>query len=177
MTSTSISNVIIHKDGYFHSKEIEDLKRFANKDRTIVPVSIVTGFVPRLFSSIGNYSLPWAGLVFVLSDMDFLMTTTLLPPSYVPEHRGWPNPILIHIHEETLQQPFTSQQKLAILYQIWSFTRANFNSQIPLRKPISVHYSNRISTFLRKAGDRSPAYFKNFKGRKNRIGYNPRIFL
>lgn len=172
-----LKNIIIHKDGDFHQKEIQDLKNLSEQGRRIVPISIISGFVPRLFSSFRKFNLPPVGAVFVLSDIDFLFSTTLTPPSYVPEHKGWPNPILVHINEEALEQKLESEEKMQLLYQIWSFTRANVHSQIPLRKPLSVHYSNRIAKFLVKAGDRSPSYFKNFKGRKNRLGYTPRIFL
>jgi hypothetical protein len=172
-----VKNIIIHKDGDFHQKEIQDLKNLSERGRRIIPISIVSGFVPRLFSSFRKFNLPPVGAVFVLSDDDFLFSTTLTPPSYVPEHKGWPNPILVHFNEEALQPKLKSEEKMQLLYQIWSFTRANVHSQIPLRKPLSVHYSNRIAKFLVKAGDRSPSYFKNFKGRRNRLGYNPRIFL
>jgi len=171
-------NIIVHKDGEFYPKEISDLKTLQQDERRIIPTSIISGSVPRLFSSMAKINfLPPEGTVFMLSPNDFLISTTLTSARYIPEHRGWPNPILVRIHEKPLPQKLSSQEKLQLLYQVWAFTRVHVHSQIPLRKPISVHYSNLIATFLRKAGDRKPQYFKKFKGKKNRLGYNPRIFL
>ena len=171
-------NIVIHKDGEFYPEEIRDLKILQQNGARIIPISIISGSVPRLFSSLAEIRfLPPEGTVFMLSPNDFLISTTLTGARYIPEHRGWPNPILVRFHEKPLSQKLSSQEKLQLLYQIWAFTRVHVHSQIPLRKPISVHYSNLIATFLRKAGDRKPQYFKKFKGKKNRLGYNPRIFL
>jgi len=171
-------NIVIHKDGRFYPKEIHDLKTLQQKGTRIIPISIISGSVPRLFSSLAKKRfLPPEGIVFMLSPRDFLISTTLTGSRYIPEHRGWPNPILVRFHEKPLSQKLSSQEKLQLLYQIWAFTRAHVHSQIPLRRPISVHYSNLIAEFLRKAGDRNPRYFKKFKGMKNRLGYSPRIFL
>ena len=171
-------NIVIHKDGEFYPKELRDLKILQQNDTRIIPISIISGSVPRLFSSLVTINfLPPEGTVFTLSPSDFLVSTTLTGARYIPEHRGWPNPILVRFHEKPLSKKLSSQEKLQLLYQIWAFTRVHVHSQIPLRKPISVHYSNLIATFLRKAGDRKPLYFKKFKGKKNRLGYNPRIFL
>jgi len=174
----SPENIIIHKDGPFYPKEIHDLKILQQKGTRIIPISIISGSVPRLFSSLAKkHFLPPEGTVFMLSPRDFLISTTLTGSKYMPEHRGWPNPILVRFHEKPLSRKLSSQEKLQLLYQIWAFTRVHVHSQIPLRRPISVHYSNLIAEFLRKAGDRKPRYFKKFKGKKNRLGYIPRIFL
>lgn len=171
-------NIVIHKDGEFYPKEILDLKNLQQNGVRIIPVSIVSGSVPRLFSSLAKiHFLPPEGTVLMLSPVHFLISTTLTGGGYIPEHRGWPNPILVEFHERPLSQKLSVQEKLQLLYQIWSLTRVHVHSQLPLRKPISVHYSNSIAKFLRKAGDRKPLYFKKFKGRKNRFGYSPRIFL
>ena len=171
-------NIVIHKDGRFYPEEIHDLKLLQQKGTRIIPISVISGSVPRLFSSLAKKRfLPPEGTVFTLSPRDFLISTTLTGATYVPEHRGWPNPILVRFHEKPLSQKLSPQEKLQLLYQIWAFTRVHVHSQIPLRRPISVHYSNLMAKFLRKAGDRKPRYFKKFRGAKNRLGYTPRIFL
>jgi hypothetical protein len=172
------SRIIIHKDGLFSHEELLDIDKLQAEDRIIIPVSIVSGSNPRIRTSIVKASfLPKPGLVFKLSENDFLMSTTLVTSSYVPEERGWPNPIWIHIHDEVLAQKLTKIEKLKILYQIWCFTRLHLGSEIPTRKPISIHYSNQMTEFLRKSGDSKPAYFRLFGGRKNRLGYIPRPFM
>ena len=174
----SPENIVIHKDGEFYPKELLDLKGLQENGSRIIPISIISGSVPRLFSSLVKINfLPPEGTVFMLSPTDFLVSTTLTGARYIPEHRGWPNPILVRINEKPLSEKLNSQEKLQLLYQIWSFTRVHLHSQIPLRKPISVHYSNLIARFLRKVGDRKPSYFKKFRAKKNRLGYTPRIFL
>jgi len=171
-------NVVIHKDGVFYPKEIHDLQELQGDGMRLIPISIVSGSVPRLFTSMPkSHFVPQEGTVFMLSPNDFLISTTLTGAKYIPEHRGWPNPIMVRFHEKSPSQKLTSQEKLQLLYQIWAFTRVHLHSQLPMRKPISVHYSDLIAKFLTKAGDRKPQYFKKFRGKKNRLGYNPRIFL
>ena len=170
------SKIIIHKDGPFYPNELEDLKELTRDDRAIVPISITSTGVPRLFSSnLGNKFLPRPGLVFPLSSNEFLMSTTLVTSRYLPEERGWPNPILIRIHETSKRLP--TAEKLRMLYQIWSLTRLTLGSQLPFRQPLTIHYSNQMTVFLRKAGKVEPTYFKNLSGKRNRHGYLPRIFM
>jgi hypothetical protein len=172
-------NIIVHKDGEFYQKELSDLKNLQLGKIRIIPVSIVSGCVPRLFSfsEKAKAPLPLEGTVFTLSNNEFLMSTTLVSNYYDAASRGWPNPIFIKIHEEILERKLTVEEKLQILYQIWSFTRLHIHSEIPLRRPISIHYSNLMAEFLRKCENRRPTYFEKFMGYENTLGYIPRIFL
>jgi hypothetical protein len=176
--SGNFSNFIIHKDGQFYSDEIVDVKKIQRRDRKVIPVSIVSNSSPRLFSSLASWNyIPRMGTVAKLSDVDFLMANPLVTQKYSPQSRGWPNTILITIHEEALEGKLSSVEKLQILYQIWALTRVHVGSQLPTRKPISTHYSDSMATFLRKVGNPRPGYFSNFGNRRNRHGYIPRIFL
>lgn len=176
--SANYSNFIVHKDGRFYSDEITDIKRIQKSGRTVIPISIISGVSPRLFSSLASWNyIPRMGTVFKLSEVDFLMATPLVTQRYSAQSRGWPNTIQITIHEEALRDKLSSVQKLQILYQIWALTRVHVGSQLPTRKPISIHYSDAMATFLRKAGNSRPEYFKNFGRKRNRYGFIPRIFL
>jgi len=176
--SDSFSNFVIHKDGRFYSEEITDIKKLQRRDRIVVPVSIVSNLSPRLFSSVASWNyIPRMGTVAKLSNVDFLMANPLVTQRYAPQSRGWPNTVLITIHEEALEAKLSSIEKLQILYQIWALTRVHVGSQLPTRKPISIHYSDSMATFLRKVGNPRPEYFSNFGNRRNRHGYIPRIFL
>jgi hypothetical protein len=171
------SKVVVHKDGAFLNEELSDLRNLQSR-RTMIPVSIVSGKVPRLFSSIPTQSfLPRTGLLFGISKSDFLMSTTLVTDRYVPEARGWPNPIWVRIHDEVLPERLTAREKIQLLYQIWAFTRLHLGSENPIRRPISIHYSNQMAEFLRKAGNPEPSYFKLFSKNANRHGYVPRVFM
>ncbi len=104
------------------------------------------------------------------------MSTTLVTQAYEPKERGWPQPLWIHIHDEVLAKELTDQDKLRLLYQIWVFTRLHLGSENPIRRPISLHYSNQMNGFLRKAGESDPTYFQHFSER-NRFGYVSRPFM
>ena len=176
--SGDFHSFIIHKDGRFYSDELSDIKKLQQPDQLIVPVSIVSGLSPRLFSSISAWNyIPPMGTVTMLSSKDFLMVTPLITTRYEPRRRGWPNTILITIHDEALGKELPSVEKMRILFQIWSLTRVHMGSQLPTRKPMSIHYSDLMATFLRKAGDPQPRYFRRFGRKRNRLGYIPRIFL
>jgi len=172
------SNLIIHKDGRFYPEELADIKKIQSSGRTIIPVSITSELSPRLFSSLVNRKyIPKMGTVVKFSNEDFLMATPLTTAKYEPRYRGWPNTILVTIHADALENGLSSVQKIQILYQIWALTRVHMGSQLPTRKPISIHYSNSMAAFLRKVGNPQPQYFKNFGRKKNRHGYIPKIFL
>jgi hypothetical protein len=176
---TEYNTVIIHKDGPFYPDEIADLKEIQQKQRSIIPVSIVSSHSPRLFSSVVTWNkVPRTGTVMKLSGVDFLMVNSLVTQRYSPASRGWPNTILVTIHEEALgERKLTASEKRQILFQIWALTRVHLGSQLPTRKPISIHYSDSLATFLRKAGNIAPEYFSNFGTVRNRHGYVARIFL
>lgn len=170
--------VLVHKDGPFYQEELNDLSALQQNGFTIIPVSIISDLSPRMFSSFeGMNQLPIPGMVLRMSSSEFLMCTPLVTRYYDAMKRGWPNTILIRIHDEILSAPLTEQQKIRILYQIWSLTRAHMGSQIPTRMPISIHYSNLMGEFLRKVGDPEPSYFRHFAGTLNRIGFVPKPFL
>lgn len=176
--SNRYSNFIIHKDGRFYPDELADIRKIQRPDRLVIPVSIISDWSPRLFSSLAlwNY-IPKMGTVVKLSDADFLIATPLITTKYRPRIRGWPNTILVTIHEEALGTKLSSVQKIQILYQIWALTRVHMGSQLPTRKPMSIHYSNSMATFLRKVGNPRPEYFKYFGRKRNRHGYISKIFL
>lgn len=176
--SGSYRNFIIHKDGRFYLEELSDIREIQQSNRLVIPVSIISDQSPRLFSSVASWNrIPKVGTIVGLSDNDFLMATPLTTGAYEPKYRGWPNTILVTIHEEALHTELSSVQKMQILYQIWALTRVHMGSQLPTRKPISVHYSNSMATFLRKVGNPRPQYFANFGREPNRLGYISKIFL
>ncbi len=176
--SGSYKNFVIHKDGRFYYEELSDIRKIQRSNRVVIPVSIVSDHSPRLFSSVASWNrIPKAGTIVELSDNDFLMATPLTTGAYEPKYRGWPNTILVTIHEEALDSKLTPVRKMQILYQIWALTRVHMGSQLPTRKPISVHYSNSMATFLRKVGNPRPRYFANFGRQPNRLGYISKIFL
>lgn len=166
--------VVVHKDGSFYSEELDDLKKLGGTQRKIIPVSINTVYVPRLTSTLLSQKfLPLPGQVVPLSSNEFLLCTTDVGD---PGTRGWPNPLLVRIHE-ILEDPLTSDLKWKVVYQIWALTRSHPASMIPTRRPLSIHYSNKMANFIRKAKDAEPSYFGKFTGRKNRFGYHPRPFI
>lgn len=176
--SSNYSNFIIHKDGRFYPDELADIKKIQRPGRLVIPVSIISSLSPRLFSSLASWNyIPRMGTVTKLSNVDFLIATPLITRGYKSRFRGWPNTILVTIHEEALETKLSSVQKMQILYQIWALTRVHMGSQLPTRRPISIHYSNSMATFLRKVGNPQPEYFKNFGRKRNRHGYIPKIFL
>ena len=171
-------NIIIHKDGPFFKEEINDLKKLQREDKRIMPVSIITNNVSRMFLKQNKiYDIVKRGLVIQLDNSSYLMSTTLFTNNMKPEERGWPNPIKVKIYERALNQKLTSEEKTNILYQIWALTRTYLNSQIPTRRPLSIHYSNRMGEFLTKLGNRNPQFISLFRNKRNRHNYVPRIFL
>ena len=173
----SVHSVIIHKDGLFHRSELDDLKKLQNKDKVIYPISIVTNSVPRISTSVQqNHYVPKAGTCLPLSSSEFLLSTTLIPNDYNPITKGWPNPLLIKIHQLS-EKAINDPVKKRLLLQIWALTRSHPASSIPTRRPMSIHYSNKIAKFIRKAGNAEPMYFKKFGNQKNRFGFYPKPFI
>jgi hypothetical protein len=171
------TTIVIHKDGPFHDRELQDIKGVLAPDRIIIPISITTSNVPRFITTNAKlHFLSKAGLLLQLSPRDFLMSTSLVTQSYDPRERGWPQPIWIHIHDEILSKELTNRDRLRLAYQIWAFTRLHLGSENPIRRPISIHYSNQMNQFLRKAGESEPTYFQRFSER-NRFGYVSRPFM
>ena len=170
-------SIIIHKDGPFHKQELNDLKSLRKKGLKIYPVSIITNNVPRITTTLqSSYYLPKPGMCVPLSSNEFLLSTTLIQNEYNPVNRGWPNPLNIRIHQiedEEIKTPLKSR----ILNQIWTLTRCDPVSQIPTRRPMSIHYSNKIAKFIRKAKKAKPLYFKKFANQKNRFGWYPKPFI
>jgi hypothetical protein len=166
--------VVIHKDGTFYSEELEDLKKLGGTQLKIIPVSINTVSIPRLTSTLYQQRyLPLPGQVIPLSKNEFLLCTTQVDN---PQTRGWPNPLLVRIHE-ILSEPLSSELKWRVVYQLWALTRSHPASLIPTRRPLSIHYANKMGQFIRKAQDPQPGYFGRFTGTKNRFGYHPRPFI
>lgn len=168
-----ISTLIVHKDGYFSQYEIESLKQKASEyGINVVPISIRTGEIPRV-SNPGYFGSDIgfeAGTVLPLSGKDFLMITTATG-KWDAEKLGWPNPLLVTFHGK-----IESSLTLKALYQIYALTKMQTASQRAIRDPISIHFSNMITKFLRKVGDPAPTYLHYFvKGSKG--SYLPRWFL
>lgn len=173
----TVYSIVIHKDGQFRKSELDDLKKLQKKDMMIYPISIVTSNVPRISTSIlQSHNVPKSGTCLPLSSNEFLLSTTLIPSDYNPITKGWPNPLLIEIHQLG-EKTINDQVKKRLLFQIWSLTRSHPASLIPTRRPISIHYSNKIAKFIRKVGKAEPMYFKKFGNQKNRFGFYPKPFL
>jgi len=166
-------NLIIHKEGNFFEEELLDLKTHLSDNLRIIPISIICGNSPRIFSSLYQTRRPEPGTTLSLSSRDFVMAT---PLSNIQES-GWPNSITIKIHDLEIGHELTHNEINSLLYQIFSLTRIHQASQIPTRRPISIHYSKIMGTFLRKCRDPNPEYFKHFIRKRNRHGYIPKIFL
>lgn len=169
-----ISTLIVHKDGYFYPFELASLREKA-KDFGLdfIPVSVRKSAIPRVSNP--QYFGPGIGLkagtVLPLSDDNFLMVTTPIG-RWRPEKLGWPNPILITFHDRQ-----DSKLKLKVLYHMYALTKMHTASQRAIRVPISIHYSNMITQFLRKVGDPSPTYIKYFVEKNPEGKYLPRWFL
>ena len=169
-----VSTLFVHKDGYFYPSELKSLRQ-KGKDYGIEvnAVSLRTNYVPRVFNP--QYFGPGIGLksgtVLPLSDDDFLMVTTATG-RWDPEKMGWPNPVLITIHDVN-----DKQLKLKILYHIYALTKIHTGSQRAIRTPISIHFSNMIMSFLRKVGDPAPTYIRHFVEKNPQGKYLPRWFL
>ena len=169
-----IATLIVHKDGYFYPSELDSLKEKARDfGIEVIPVSVRKSEIPRVSNP--QYFGPGVGLkagtVLPLSDTDFLMVTTPIG-RWEAEKLGWPNPILITFHNLQDLQP-----KLKILYHIYALTKMQTGSQRAIRLPISIHFSNMITRFLRKVGDPTPIYLKYFVERNPQGKYLPRWFL
>jgi hypothetical protein len=154
----SITTLIVHKDGYFAHAELKKLKELADSFKiNTIPISVRTSHVPRVFNPNyhGDVGID-AGTVLPLSSDDYLMITT--PTGYWDADRfGWPNPILVTFHNLV-----DHELKLKLLYHIFALTKMQTGSQRPVRTPLSIHFSNMVSRFLRKVGDPTPRYLKYF---------------
>lgn len=170
--------IVIHKDGMFTSSELTDIGQLRRQGTRVQPVSIVTSAIPRIITSDESKKyLPKAGEVIPISNSEFLLSTTQLTLDYDPSSRGWPNPLSIKIHDLESQEPTTAELKWKILYQIWCLTRAHPATIIPTRRPISIHYSNKMARFLRKSRRVQPEYFRKFADKKNRFDLYSRPFM
>jgi len=169
-----ISTLIVHKDGFFYPSELESLREKA-KDYglAVIPISTRKNEIPRVSNP--QYFGPGIGLkagtVLPLSNGDFLMVTTPIG-IWEPEKLGWPNPILVTFHDVQ-----DSQLKLKALYHMYALTKMQTASQRAIRLPISIHFSNMITRFLRKVGDPTPTYLKYFVEKNPKGKYLPRWFL
>lgn len=173
-----IDTIIVHKDGKFSSDELSSLKKLEGTNQQIIPISIIRNSVPRIFNRNYNgtgFQLK-SGTFLALSDQDFIMTTT--PTTrWKPELRGWPSPILIKIHSKKNEKKLDGTTKLKLLYQIYALTKMQIGSQLPIRLPISIHYSNMIARFLRKVGDPSPDYLPYFVRPTEKKKHIPRWYI
>jgi hypothetical protein len=170
--------IVIHKDGMFNHSELSDIEKLRKPGIRIQPISIVTNAVPRIITSDKSVKyVPKAGAVIPVSNSEFLLSTTQIPATYDPLARGWPNPLSIKIHDLDHQDNTSTEQKWKLLYQIWCLTRAHPATIIPTRRPISIHYSNKMARFLRKSRKAQPEYFTKFADKKNRFNLYPRPFM
>jgi len=171
---TDTTTVIVHKGGWFTTKELSSLDNLSSKYGVeTIPISIRTSAIPRVANPyyFGSELGLKAGTVLPLSRNDFLMMTTPFR-KWDPNILGWPNPILI-----TLHGTYDVQKKLRLLYHIFALTKMQTGSQRAVRLPVSTHFSNMISRFLRKVGDPNPVYLKYFVQTKSGGKNLPRWFL
>lgn len=172
---SDISNLVIHKDGYFTKSEL-DIIRTVGKTHGVrtLPISIRTGSVPRVFNPgfFGTDVGLKAGTVLPLSDSDFLIVTTPIR-QWDPERLGWPNPIHVTLHEP-IADPIL---KTKLLYHIYALTKMQTGSQRAVRTPVSIHFSNMILKFIRKVGEPTPTYLRHFVKRRENGKYLARWFV
>jgi hypothetical protein len=172
---SDISTLIVHKDGYFTRSELEAIKGLGSRHGVgILPISIRTGNVPRVFNPnfFGTDIGVRAGTVLPLSEQDFLLVTTPIR-QWDPERLGWPNPILVTLHEPIIDPVL----KTKLLYHIFALTKMQTGSQRPVRTPVSIHFSNMILKFIRKVGEPTPTYLKHFVRRRDDGKYLARWFV
>lgn len=171
---SDITTVIVHKDGLFTDREQVSLKACAKKySIEAIPISIRTSDVPRVVNP--NYLESELGLVagtvLPLCADNFLMMTTPFH-NWDPDRLGWPNPILVTLHDSS-----DTLRKLQLLYHIFSLTKMQTGSQRATRLPVSTHFANMVSRFLRKVGDPNPEYLKYFVHTGSTGKNLPRWFL
>lgn len=171
---SDITTLIIHKDGFFTNRELSSLNTCATKRGVeAIPISIRTSSIPRIVNPnyLGSELGLKAGTVLPLGANDFLMMTTPFR-NWDPERLGWPNPILITLHGS-----FDTLKKLQLLYHIFSLTKMQTGSQRATRLPVSTHFANMVSRFLRKVGDPNPEYLRYFVQTGSSGKNLPRWFL
>lgn len=158
---SGISSVVVHKEGMLYPDEIRALQVLTSNGLRIIPISIISSQVPRIFNPTysGTGFQLRAGTFLHLSEDDILITTT---PVYNWDYQrsGWPCPILIHFHEEVSK--LTPEEKIYLINQVYALTKLQTGSQRATREPISLHYSNMIMRFIKKVGDAFPEYLHYF---------------
>jgi hypothetical protein len=171
-----VSHLIIHKDGPFNRTELEAIDSLSrSRGIEAIPISIRTGFVPRvsnpkfLSSGVGFK----AGTTLQLSRIDYLMVTTPFS-GWDPEELGWPNPILVTIHKA---DAYDTTKIIQLLYHVFGLTKMQTGSQRATRTPVSIHFANMIGRFLRRVGEPNPAYLKFFVKPRKGGKYLPRWFI
>lgn len=171
---SDITTLIVHKDGFFTRGELDSLENLSKKYGVeTIPISIRTSSIPRVANPhyLGSELGLKAGTVLPLSENDFLMMTTPFG-KWDAERLGWPNPILITLHGS-----HDVQKKLRLLYHIFALTKMQTGAQRAVRLPVSTHFANMVSSFLRKVGDPNPIYLKYFVQTKSSGKNLPRWFL
>jgi hypothetical protein len=154
----NVDNIVVHKDGPFKEAELEDLAGFSTSGRRIIPISITHSSSPRMHNAmhVGVGSQIQRGVFLKLDQQHYELATTTIA-SWKAESWGWPRPILIELHGS-----LDYRHTLRLLYQIFGLTKMHFGSQRPTRSPISIHYANLVSTFLRALGDEAPSFHQSF---------------
>ncbi len=168
-----VQRVIIHKDGPFKDNELKVLESFNTADRKVIPISITQSNALRMHnaSHIGVGNEIQRGVFLKLDNRNFELATTTIQ-SWDATNWGWPHPIHVRIHAN---QEYV--QNLKLLYHIFALTKMHFGSQRPTRAPISIHYANMVSTFLRALGDEAPSFHQSFEKVFNEKGRMPLWFL
>jgi hypothetical protein len=169
----SVKNVVIHKDGPLYEDEVAAIEKLFEGKKKVYPISIIRSEVPRVFNPRhkGTGFELKAGTFLALSENDYILITTPIS-AWKPDRQGWPCPILIRFHGMGVDD----ETKRKLLFQIYALTKMQVGSQRPTRLPVSIHYSNMIARFIRKAGDPTPSYLRFFVGKFTEDEFIPKWY-
>ncbi len=170
---SSVENIIIHKDGPFRDAELAVLSGFNKPNRRVIPISITQSNPLRMHNAlhIGIGKEIQRGAFLKLDRNNYELATTTIQ-SWEAANWGWPRPIHVQFHES-----LSNLEVLKLLYHIFCLTKMHFGSQRPTRSPISIHYANMVSTFLRALGDEAPSFHQSFANVFEEKGRMPLWFL
>ncbi len=168
-----IENIIIHKDGPFRDIELAVLSGFNKPNRRIIPISITQSNPLRMHNAlhIGIGKEIQRGAFLKLDKNNYELATTTIQ-SWEAANWGWPRPLHVQFHES-----LTNAETLKLMYHIFGLTKMHFGSQRPTRSPVSIHYANMMSTFLRALDDETPSFHQSFAKVFKEKGRMPLWFL
>jgi hypothetical protein len=171
--SNDVENIIIHKDGPFRENELRVLEGFNKPHRRVIPISITQSNPLRMHNAlhIGIGKEIQRGAFLKLDADNYEVATTTIQ-SWEAANWGWPRPIHIQFHES-----MSNTESIKLLYHIFGLTKMHFGSQRPTRLPVSIHYANLVSRFLRALGDEAPSFHQSFAKVFDEKGRMPLWFL